>query len=439
MAVKFEDLDTEKVIIAACLKGAEFWKNIPDAWLYHPLTNKTYKELKEFLKPPYQAYPTAELVFEKSQDMDVKLFVKELAAMKVTHSDINIKTYDLYEMYAARKVYDIAQSIPNDLEKTRVEEVVRAKMRDLATLVNPFEVGQRKRGFIYESATARWERYRAIEKDPALLTRIPYGIMDLDKATAGGPKPGHITLFFAKSGGFKTKVKANIAYNTSFESHKDVIVITLEVPKDEYEQIIDSRHSLLRYDGITTSELNQDDREGYRKSLADIARQKPSLYIVDIPGDATTADLVAEAELYYVQNGKYPQRMILDYINEIDPIQPWGQNTGQKFKNVGVEIRKITRSYGWDILGSKQENRKGAEEAKTKEKVDLQHIGESHSFHNVCHVVVNLYQDDEGIDEASNSLHWSIKKNRYGPKTSFVTFANPAINYIGDRRVSLYD
>jgi len=53
--------------------------------------------------------------------------------------------------------------------------------------------------------------------------------------------------------------------------------------------------------------------------------------------------------------------------------------------------------------------------------------------------VVHLYQDEQGIDEASNQLHWSIKKNRYGPKTSFTTFANPKINYIGDRRISFYD
>jgi replicative DNA helicase len=439
MPIKFEDSDTEKIVLASCLKGADYWRNIPSGWFKDDLCNKAYKELQKFLKPPYQTYPTPDLVFEKCEDIDVKLLVKEISTIKIKNSEIGVKVYDLFEMYAARKVYDLAQSVPNDLEKSRVEEVVRAKMRELAELVNPFEVGQRKRGFIYESASARWNRYRSIEQDPSLLKRIPYGISELDKATSGGSKPSHITLFFAKSGGFKSKVKANIAYNTAFEHQICTMVVTLEIPFDEYEQVIDSRNALLPYDEVTTSNLNDEDREKYRQSLKNMTSQKPPLYLVDIPGDATTADLVAETERFYIQNDRYPDILLLDYINEIDPLTPWGTSTGLKFKNVGVEIRKIARSYKWAFIGSMQENRKATEENKNKEKVDLQHIGESNSFHNVCHVVVHLYQDEQGIDEASNQLHWSIKKNRYGPKTSFTTFANPKINYIGDRRISFYD
>ncbi len=436
MAIKFDDFDTEKTVIAACLKGPEYWKNVPDAWFHTDISRKVYKELKTFLEPPYQTYPSADIVFEKSEDLDVKLFVKEISTIKIEHRDINVKLYDLFEMYAARKVYDIAQSVPNDLEKSRVEEVVRARMKDLAELVNPFEVGQRKRGFIYESAAARWQRYREIEDDPKKLNKIPFGITELDKYTNGGTRPGHITLFFAKSGGFKTKVKANISYNMAFESCKDVAVITLEVPKEDYEAIIDSRHALIDFNNITSSTLDDMDRDKYRNALIDIDERKPSLYIADIPGDATSADIIGEAELYYVQNSKYPDVVVLDYINEMDPLKPWGTNTGTKFKNLGVEIRKATRSYKFAFIGSMQENRKATDVKENKKKVDLEHIGESHSFHNVCHLVVHLYQDETGIDEASNSLHWGIKKSRYGPNhVSFTTFINPAVNYVGDRNL----
>ena len=436
MAIKFDDFDTEKMIIASCLHGPDHWKNIPDAWFYHDISKKVYKELKKFLDAPYQTYPTADIVFEKSEDLDIKLFVKEVSAINIEHRETSVRVYDLFEMYAARKVYDIAQSVPNDLEKLRVEEVVRARMRDLAELVNPFEVGQRKRGFIYESAAARWERYREVEQDPQKLQRMPFFISGLDQHTNGGMRPGHITLFFAKSGGFKTKTKANIAYNMAFLGNKDVMVITLEVPKEDYEHIIDSRHALVDFNKITSAELDETDRDRYRSALVDIHEKQPSLYITDIPGDATSADLVGEVELYYMQKGKYPDFVVLDYLNEMDPLKPWGTNTGTKFKNLGVEIRKATRSYNFGFLGSMQENRKASEVKENKKKVDLEHIGESHSFHNVCHLVVHLYQDEEGIDEASNSLHWGIKKNRYGPNhITFTTFINPAFNYVGDRNL----
>jgi replicative DNA helicase len=311
-------------------------------------------------------------------------------------------------------------------------------MREMAELVNPFEVGIRKRGFIYDSAKARWERYRSIEKDPALLKKIPYGIQKLDEYTNGGTSPGHITLFFAKSGGYKTKVKANILYNMSFSARKNVMAVTLEVPFDEYTEIIDSRNSLIDFDKLTVSTLDDVARERHRNALSAMVRDRPPLYLVDIPGDATTADLIGETELYYIKYGRYPEVVGLDYINEIDPVEPWGRgNTGGKFKNVGKEIRKIARTYKYAFISSMQENRKAKEEKKDKSKVDLENIGESHQFHNVCHLVVNLYQDDEGVDEASNTLNWGIKKNRYGPNhKNFTTFINPSLNYVGDRSLT---
>jgi len=440
MAIKFDDLDAERTVIAACLKGPEHWKNIPDAWFYHDISKKTYKELKSYLGPPYNTYPTADVVFEKTEDVDIKLFVKEVSTIKVQHSEVRVHLYDLFEMYAARKTYDIAQSIPNALEQSRAEEVVRAKMREFAELINPFEVGQRKRGFIYESAAARWERYRDVERDPALLKKIPFGIKGLDDNTKGGMRLGHIVMFFAKTGGFKTKVKANLGYNMAFQDKRDVMTISLEVPLDDYETIIDSRNSLLDFGKITNAELDEEERDRYRSSLIGLTKDKPSMYLVDIPGDATTADLVGESELYYIKHGKYPEVVILDYLNEIDPIKPWGTNTGNKFKNVGVEVRKITRSYNFAFITSMMENRKATEEKKDKKKVDLEHVGESHSFANVCHLVIHLYQDENGIDETANELHWGFKKNRYGPNhVSFTTFLSPAINYVGDRQLVFKD
>jgi hypothetical protein len=223
----------------------------------------------------------------------------------------------------------------------------------------------------------------------------------------------------------------------TYNSHRDVMVITLEVPKDEYEDIFDSRNSYIDFSKLSISELTEEDRETHRQSLITLVEDKPPLYIVDIPGDATTADMIGENELYYAQYGKYPEVTILDYVNEIDPVTPWGGiNTGSKFKNVGKEIRHFARIYNEAVISSMQENRKAREEKKHKEKVDLEHIGESGSFANVCHLVVNLYQDEDGFDAASNTLNWGIKKNRYGPShVGFTTFINPAVNYVGDRQL----
>ena len=431
--VKFEDFDAECYVLSACLKGPEYWRNVPEAWFKNDLSLYAYKEFKTFLQPPYTTYPTTELVVDKSTSLDVKLFTKELSSITVDPRTLNVKVHDLYEMFANRQLFDIMKAIPNSLEASRTEEVVRKAIASLSGLVNPFQVGQRDRGFVWETAADRWQKYRSIEKDPKMLNITPYNIEELDKVTSGGLRQGFITCFFASSGSYKTKTMANLAYNFSFLSNKRVMVVTLEVPREDYEHIIDSRHALLDFSEISTGKLGSN-REHYRNALISLDASKPPLYIVDIPDRATTADLVTETELYYVKFGCYPEVVILDYVNEMEPVESWN-NTGEKFKNVGVEIRRVVRTYKYGFITAMQENREG-KKTKDKEKIDTEHMGESHSFQNVCHLIIHLYQDVGGVDDSTNQLHMSIKKNRFGPKhVSFPVFVNAAFNYVGDRKI----
>ena len=434
--VKFNDIDAERYFLAGCLKGPDLWKNIPEAWLFDDISRLCYKEYKKFINPPYSSYPSRDLIVDKVDNVDVKLFTAELSSITVDKSLLNAKVYELYQMYANRKLYDLAKNMISELNGVgKAEELVRKKITELSELVNPFEIGLRKRAYIHEDAPARWELYKKREENPIPPDVIPYGIEELDKMTNGGMRKGHIAAFFASSGGYKTKVKANLAYNFSFLSHKDVMVITLEVPIEDYSSIIDSRHALLNYNEITGGTLGVN-KEQYRKSLIELYNSKPRLYIVDIPGDATTMDIAAETELYYTKFGKYPDVVILDYLNEISCVQPWN-NTSEKFKNAGVEIRRIVRTYGYGFITSMQENR-DAKKIKDKTKVGTEHMSESHYFQNVCHLVAYLYQDENGIDEGSNQLHISFKKNRYGQKNvNFPVFVSPAYNYVGDRQIRI--
>jgi replicative DNA helicase len=434
--VKFQDIDTERYFLAACLQGPEYWKSIPDAWLNDELAKMTYKELKRFLEPPFSSYPSRDLALEKCNSIDVKLFVAELSSINVDKSLLNAQVYDLYQMYANRKLYDLAKNMINELNGIgKAEDIVRKKITELSDLVNPFEVGLRKRAFVYEDAAARWELYRKREKEPNQHDKIPYHIEEFDKYTNGGIKKSHINCFFAGSGGYKTKLKANLAYNFAFLEKKDVMVITLEVPIEDYATIIDSRHALLDFNEIQRGALGPN-KEQYRKALIEMYKSKPNLYIVDIPGNATSMDIPAEAEIYYAKFGKYPDVVILDYANEMEPVKPWN-NSGEKYKNLGVENRQVTRSYGFAFITSFQENREG-KKIKDKTKVGTEHMSESHSYQNVCHLVAYLYQDEGGVDAGNNQLHVSFKKNRYGEKhVNFSIFASPAYNYIGDRQIHL--
>lgn len=435
--LKFQDPDTEKYILASCLKGPEFWKDIPEIWFNEVIHQKTYKEFKKILKPPYSSFPTTNIVIDKTEDNDVKLLVTELLNIDVNIQEINIKIQDLFNMFCARKVYDIALKLPDELKVKKVSDIIRDKISTLSELMNPLSIGNNSREFIYDSAVERWLHYKNVEAKLVSDTAIPFHISDLDNYTHGGLRKSHIMCLVAGTGDYKTLSLCSIAYSTSFLEREDTMVLTLEVPgsgdQRDYQRMIDSRHSLLEFNDIVTGKLNIN-RPIYREKLIDIAEQKYPLYIVDIPDKATSADVIKELELYFAKTGKYPKVVIIDYINEMEPIAGYN-NTSEKFKQLGVELRRIARSYGIRIITAMQLNREG-KKIKDGEKRDLEHVSESHYFSNVCHVVIFLHQDANGIDAATNQLHWTIRKNRYGQKNvTFTTFANAPFCYVGDRKV----
>ena len=437
MQVKLYDFDTEKYVLAACLSSSSSWSNFPDEWLTEDLHKKVYNEFKKFLQYPYNTFPTVDLVIEKTEDSSIKVFVAELSTIPVDIREVKVKLYDLFEMYAARKVLDVAKSIPDDLRTKSVFDVIRNKITDLVPIVNPFDIGITKRGFVYESAMDRWKNYKDAEagniKDPG----IPFCISELDRITHGGIRRGQICLFYGGQGGYKTTFKANLAYNFSSVAKKDVMVITLEVSMDDYTTIIDSRNAMLEFSGIHYGKLNVIEKETYRQSLINQFKTKPSLYIVDIPGGSTSADVIKELELYSAKYGKYPDVLIIDYINEMEPVYNKWNNTSEKYKMLGIELRRIARSYNIAIVSSMQENRDG-KKVKKKEESDLSSIGESHYFANVPTMIFYIFNTP--VEDSVHILHIGVHKNRYGESgVTLDVFVNKQKRYIGDTVISLSD
>lgn len=436
--IKFKDLEIEKQVLASFFKGPEYWKDFPEFWFSESLHQKTYKELKRLLKPPYSSFPSYNILIDKVEDNDIKLFVTELQHIEITIQEANIKVKDLFDMYCSRRVYDIVSSIPEEMEKIKIDELVRNKISDFSKLLNPYLIGNTYREFIYDSAIDRWLHYKGVESKEIESTALPFHISDLDKYTNGGLRKSHMMLLVAATGEYKSITKANLAYNSAFIDNKDTMVLTLEIPgsgdQRDYQMMIDSRHSLLEFSDIINGKLGVN-KSIYRDKLIDIKNNKYPLYIVDIPDKATTGNVITELELYYAKTGKYPDKLIIDYLNEMEPMSDYEGGISGKYKQLGSELRIINRMYGIRTITSMQLNREG-KKIKEGEKRDLENISESHYVSNPFHVIVFLHQDHNGIDAATNQLHWTIRKNRYGPKNiTFTTFANPSFCYVGDRKV----
>lgn len=430
--MKFFDAAIEKQVLAGFLKGPQFWRNVPTAWFYDPLSLKTYTEFLKLLDASH-AHPTADLIRACVSDIEVKLFVIELGQIEIDLPTLNVYLQKLFEMYGARRIRDITQAVPDELAQVGVEALLRQKIVELSSISNPLVAGERLRGFIYEDLDDDKKYYEDIERDPALGGTTPYFIPKLDEYTAGGLHPGDIVLLYGGTGGYKTMTKANLAYNFAFWAEKHVMVMTLEVKMSDYRRIIESRHALLNYDKIREGQLEHQ-KNVFFNALQDIEQNKPSLYLVDIPDRATSADVKVELDKYHTQVGFYPDILIIDYLNEMEPLAKWN-NTSEKFKNLGVELRRIIRSYpGLSLISSMQENRQGTM-AKNKENLGLETIGESHYMSNVCSLIIHLYQSADGVDEDAGILNMAIRKSRWGPKHKVVEVdIDPVVKFVGENR-----
>ena len=428
MSDKYEDPNIEKYVLSAFLRGPEFWKVIPDVWFKDPLCNKAYRIFREFHSKE-RAFPTFVSIESYIKEPEMKLFVVELSTIEVSPLDLAPFLKSLYRMHVSRELLDDATNLSKDIDRYSVEEILKKKITKFTQLTNPLNVGDTVRRHIFDNTRERMLSYRQTESHLESSPSTSYGISKLDFHT-GGAFPGEMTLVVGGTSGYKTKTLINFAYNFSFISEVDTMVVTLEVPINKYEQYFDSRHSGLLFDKIRSGGLGIEG-DIYRGKLIDITDKKYPLYVVDIPGGSTSADLVGELELYYATYGKYPKILIVDYANQMAPAGRW-EDKSDKLKVLGEEFRQIVRSYRIHLVTASQENREG-QKKKIKEDLGLEHIGESHYFSNAFNTIIHLWQSSDGADKASNVLNFKLDKNRDGEKdVSFPVNCLPEVNYIGD-------
>jgi replicative DNA helicase len=432
MPFKFEDFEVERYVVAACLKGPDYWKVFPEVWLRDDNCRKAYKAMKDYFATE-GSFPTPDTILSKIENPELRLFIAELSVVPINPLEVKPYLKQIYQMYAGRKLVEDADNLPKELITIAdVDKIVRKKVSNLISLVNPLDSGITARRFIYESAAERMKTYRYKESHPNDRSAISYGIAEMDRLTNGGHLRGEMLLFFGGSGGYKTKTMANLAYNFAVKSLVDTMVISLEEPLEKYEQIFDSRHGMLDLDAIRNGTLGVESVY-YRERLIDVVNKKYPLYVVDIPGGSTTADVISELERYNAIYGHYPVMLLIDYLNQMDPSGKF-EGTSDKYKVSTEELRRISRSYNIGTITAMQLNRKG-KELKNQEQIGTEHISESDRVQDPFATIINLWQKI-GVDDVANVLNFSFKKNRNGQNfKTFSVFCNPAVNFIGDRTI----
>lgn len=388
----------------------------------------TYDTLKGFLN---------ERLTQENVDKYVSALELIHGLPKVELSEADFYFNEAENLRMGRIVYDTQNKLVESLEKPATDfiKLRQTILKDL--LIAGKDVNNIRRGFIYNNVKDRYNLYKKAESGISEEI-IPFGITKVDEVI-GGMRKTFVTLIYSKTAGGKSRLAINVAYNAANAKH-NVMYISLEMAYDLLASCFDSRIAAVDSHKILFGKLDKDGKKKYIQALKDQVNNKLNIWIADIPMGATVSLVMEELEIYKAANGVYPDLIIADYANLLEPTKRY-KDRSEKYDHLMKELHEMARSYNFALLTMMQESRDASksdiegENGKKKKNVEGVHnIGLSNFAAIHCETVLRLKQSEE--DTIRNRLWVHFDKNRYGSSMKRVPiFAAWDVTYVGDRSI----
>jgi replicative DNA helicase len=338
-----------------------------------------------------------------------------------------------------RDLADLNDAIAETFEEREVDfkNVKKDVIKKLFSTKGGDEV---QRGFIYEDVRERGMQYKEMEKGIS-KDIIKFGMSALDNAV-GGMRKTFLTLVYGRTGVGKTRFALNVADNVE-KAGKLPMYVTVEMDKMLISSLIDARRGALDSEKIIFGKLDKEERRRYIETLKKIRDEEPKLWIASIPRNASSTKVFEELERYEGINGTFPDLVVIDYANLLEPEQRYVGGRSEKFDNLLKEFHEGARYYKVGILTMMQESRtastkdikNGSKKAQDKEEDGgVTNIGLSNFAAIHCETVIRLKQNEK--DKLKRQMWGYIDKSRYtksGDKVCLYTALD--INLIGDREL----
>lgn len=445
---KFSDDTIEKKVLSLFFVSPFHTKVIEmDITTFSKSENVTLVNIIKQYVMKYNSVPTKDTLItftnEKIKDeKTAELYTKAMLLLndlpKILPEEAPYYLEKAEDLRVGRKLYDLHDMLSKSFEEHAVnfKDLQRKVMQN--TLLIGSDVSNIKRGYIYKNVKERFDQYTVAEQGKR-QDLIPYGMKQLDE-NMGGMKKSFVNLIYAKTGGGKSRFGINVAYNCAMSGHS-VLWLSLEMEFNILANCFDSRMAALDSKHIIFGKLEKENKKKFYETLKQQAKDKLNIWISDIPKGATTASIFEEMEIYKANNGMYPDVLIVDYANLLEPMLRYG-NRSEKYDYLFKELKEIARYYSVSLLTMAQESReaskddiKGSGKKKSgDDEYGTHKIGLSNYAATHCEGVIRLKQLE--ADSLKNRVWAIIDKNRYGASRKKIPlFAAWDITYIGDRNL----
>ncbi len=201
--------------------------------------------------------------------------------------------------------------------------------------------------------------YQRLEKQAESLFRLTTGLPDLDTVLGGGLARTETLLVTANSGGGKSITMSNFAANY-LKQGLDVAYISLELS----ESLVSQRFDVM-FTGISsvTAHLHQESIAGTIVGLSDTYGR---LTIKRLPNGSNSNDINAYIREYFTHFGKYPDVLVLDYLDELETNEGLSRsNISQHDKAATAQFYELGVRYNMVQITASQQNRSALESSPT--------------------------------------------------------------------------
>lgn len=259
-----------------------------------------------------------------------------------------------------------------------------------------------------EDFSERFTRYKK-RKSGEEVAKIPTGIRKLDRKI-GGVNPASLNFIQGESGRGKTFVLLEIAYGAFCQKLK-VLIITVELRREEIEARLDGRVTGLKYRNLDKGNLTPEQENLWRKRIRDLkklTKEGARLGEVFIPEGCTVASIEAELDYWEERWGYKVDMIVLDYADLMETprkVFSGEERLGCIFK----DLKRLSQERNIVVWTASQTS--GASYGKRV--LTLADTGYSKKKAQWSNLVIGMGSDPD--DVANGILRLSISKNTYGP------------------------
>jgi archaellum biogenesis ATPase FlaH len=357
---------------------------------------------------------------------DVQLGLTELQRVRPLDKErFGSVSASLEELAARRQMAEALQAQHDAVVEGRssVEGASRRVLRTAAGL-------QRSSGSSLTAASALQSCLHMLKesaargRSPGLLT----GIRELDQRTLG-LFPGRLYGVCGRPGSGKSRLCLNMAYNISVIQREPVLYFSLEMPKEDLDVLITSRHIRMDYMRIFKNQLEEREAKRLRIAAKRWAVEGPPLKVVDSRGKQFTAlDLRRELEIYRMEQKRLPAVIFVDYLTLLGVVgrQRNNQAEHEKINELTLDLKYLAAQYQVPVVTPIQLNREALKAAR----VGTEHVGGSDAPGKHADALYGLMLDDPDAEETRIKV--TVMKQRYGSHKSFHLYANWGCTFVGD-------